>query len=307
MTEDRIYRLLRLLFILLGKLPESAAEYAAGNIGRIWFRLDKRHREVILENLFLSFPEKGELERYLLAKRVFKNIARMIFEIGWLYTLPETSVKDYFDIKGVGNLEKALEKKKGAIVLTCHMGNWELLVSVAAMTGYRTNAVYRKLDFSPADRFILETRRRFGTRMIPLRGASRKLDSILENGELVGTLLDQNVDWYKGVFVDFFGRPACTNNGLAVLALRTGSPVVPLYIVRENGKYKVEFLPEIPILVTGDRIKDIENNTQNFTNVIESIIRRYPDQWFWVHNRWKTKNYCHLQGFGKDKSKTAWQ
>ncbi|MCF8044288.1 MAG: lysophospholipid acyltransferase family protein [Desulfarculaceae bacterium] len=294
MTEDRIYRLIRLAFMLIGKLPASAAEYAAGAIGRLWFRLDKRHRRVVLENLSFSFPQMGETERILLAKRVFKNIAAMIFEIGWLYRLPRKLFEKFFDIKGIENLEQALEKNKGAIVLTCHMGNWELLVTVAAMTGYRTNAVYRKLDFAPADRFILEARQRFGTRMIPLRGASRKLDSILENGELVGTLLDQNVDWYKGVFVDFFGRPACTNNGLAALALRTRSPVVPLYIVKENGKYKIEFLPEIPLTVTGDRIKDIENNTRHFTKAIESIIRQYPDQWFWVHNRWKTKNYCLL-------------
>ncbi|MBU1696405.1 MAG: lysophospholipid acyltransferase family protein, partial [Proteobacteria bacterium] len=140
-------------------------------------------------------------------------------------------------------------------------------------------------------RLMLEERQRFGVTMIPLRGAAKKIDAILRNKNAVGTLLDQNADWYNGVFVDFFGRSACTNKGMAVLALRTKAPVVPMYIAKTDNTYVVEYLPEIPLQSTGDMIKDIENNTQNYTIAIESMVRKYPDQYFWIHNRWKTRPY----------------
>jgi len=117
----------------------------------------------------------------------------------------------------------------------------------------------------------------------------------------VATLLDQNVGWYKGVFVDYFGHPACTNNGLAKLAINSGASVVPMFIRRENGRYIHEFLPEVPVVVTNDPIKDIENNTQAFVSALESMVRQCPEQYFWVHNRWKNKPYCLLD----QKSKSA--
>ena len=108
-------------------------------------------------------------------------------------------------------------------------------------------------------------------------------------------LLDQNVDWYDGVFVDFFGRPACSNKGLALLALHTGAPVVPVFLVRDRLCFKAEFGPEMRLIQTGDETKDIEANTRHYTKAIESVIRRHPDQWFWVHQRWKTRPYCLLE------------
>ena len=124
--------------------------------------------------------------------------------------------------------------------------------------------------------------------------AARKIDAVLRDKDAVGTLLDQNADWYNGVFVDFFGRPACTNKGMAVLALRTKAVVVPMYIVKVKDHFILEFLPEIPLQSTGDTIKDIEQNTQNYTRAIESMVRKDPDQYFWVHNRWKTRPYSKI-------------
>jgi len=169
-----------------------------------------------------------------------------------------------------------------------------LLITGSIKVGYPTHGIYRKFDFKPLERLILEIRQRFGMNMIPIRGASRTIDATLRRGEVIGTLLDQNVDWYKGVWVDFFGKPACTNNGLAALVLRTNSPVVPGFIMREGDKYTIRFLPEVPVVKTGDRIKDIEKNTQNFTKAIELMVRQNPEQYFWVHNRWKTKPYSRI-------------
>lgn len=111
----------------------------------------------------------------------------------------------------------------------------------------------------------------------------------LKNNELVGILLDQNTNVAAGVFVDFFGKPACTNKGLAVLARATGVPVIPAFLAREGGAFHVEFGPEIPTIKTEDEDSDIYVNTRNYNQALESIIRRYPEQWFWVHNRWKTR------------------
>jgi len=291
--EDTIYRLIRIFVQLIGAIPRPLARSFSNFIGLLWFKLDKRHRNIVLENIRLSFGSSmADHDVRIMARQIFKNIAGILFEIGWGYNLKKDDFPSYFIFKGLENLEQALKREKGVIALTCHMGNWELLCQAVSIMGLKTAILYRKLDFQPLERFMLEMRERYGTKLIPLKGASHKIDELLASGHVVGTLLDQNVDWYQGCYVDFFGRLACTNRGFASLVMRTNAPVVPMYITREAGRYLIEFLPEVPLVITGDRTKDLEINTQNYTHAIESIIRRYPDQWFWVHNRWKTKAYC---------------
>ncbi|MBF0467373.1 MAG: lysophospholipid acyltransferase family protein [Desulfamplus sp.] len=317
MKNEIIYRILKVFMTMLGFVPRRPGKFLGDILGLIWFRVDRRHREITLENIRLSLgrtshvqdmaiqgkslkvsSEKNlvlsDIDQQMLAKNIFKNIAGMLFELGWGYLLKREEIPRYFTIKGVENIEKAHARGKGVLVIICHMGNWELLAAAVATTGYKTSILYRKFDFAPLERLILEMRQKYGTVLIPLRGASLQIEQRLSAGEVVGTLMDQNVDWYKGVFVEFFGRPACTNSGVASLVLRTRTAVVPAYIVREGFKHVMHFEPEIPLVSTGDRIKDIEINTQNYTSAIESIIRCYPDQWFWVHNRWKVKNYSVL-------------
>ncbi len=108
---------------------------------------------------------------------------------------------------------------------------------------------------------------------------------------MVGLLMDQNVAWREGVFADFFGRPACTNKGMALLALKTGAPVIPAFLIRNHSGFTAKFLPEIPLIKTGDKVKDLEANTAQYNRVIESVVRQYPDQWFWVHRRWNTRPF----------------
>ena len=274
-------------------LPMSVANFFSDTIGILWFYIDKRHRRITLDNLNHAYKnEFSSSQIRSLGKKVFKNLASILFEVGWSTHLTETQLMEYFTIKGMEHVKNAHKKGKGVILLSCHMGNFELLTTAFGRTGYKVYGVYRKLDFKPLERLILETRQRFGVQLIALKGASKKIDAILKNGDVVGTLLDQNVDWYQGCFVNFFGRPACTNNGLAAMALRTKAPIIPIYLTRKNRKFMIEFLPEIELQKTGDRIKDLENNTQNYTSVIESMVRKYPDQYFWVHDRWKTKPYC---------------
>ncbi|MBF0260193.1 MAG: lysophospholipid acyltransferase family protein [Desulfamplus sp.] len=298
MKDEIVYHILKIFMTMLGFVPRRFGRFLGDILGLIWFRVDRRHREITLENIRLSLGRsshvqgKGKLsealqvssdnnlglsdiEQLILVKKIFKNIAGMLFELGWGYRLKREDIPKYFSIKGLENIDKAHARGKGVLVILSHMGNWEFLVASIALTGYKSSAIYRKLDFKPLDRIILEIRQKYGAQMIPLRGASLHIDQKLAAGELVGTLLDQNVDWYKGVFVDFFGRPACTNSGIAKLVLRTKTAVVPAYIVREGFNHVMHFEPEIPLVRTGDKIKDIEINTQNYTSSIESIIRLY--------------------------------
>ncbi|MFA5904620.1 MAG: lysophospholipid acyltransferase family protein [Desulfobacula sp.] len=294
MNDDRIFRLLKLMVTLMAKLPWTVLIFFSDVFGLIWYKVDKRHRTVVLDNLGLAYPNKfSKFEAERLATHIFKNIAGILFEVIWAYEKPRDELFRYFSVKGAEHVENARQKGRGILLLTCHMGNFELLVAALPRAGVqKPYGIYRKFDFKPLERLMLEMRQRFGATLIPMRGASEKIDAVLRDGGEMGTLLDQNVDWYKGVFVDFFGRPACTNSGFAKLALRSKAPVVPMYTVRKGNRFLIEFLPEVPLVETGDKVKDIEINTQNYTSAVESMVRKQPDQYFWVHNRWKTKPYC---------------
>lgn len=293
MNDDHIYRLLRLLMLALGSLPMWLADFCAHLLGLLWFKHDARHRKITLENLTRAFGDQMTPDQIeILGKQVFKNIVNILFEFAWTLKFDRETFLSHFTVKGVEHVNAALARGKGVIGLLCHLGNFEMLIAGIEPVGVKGYAIYRRLDFEPLDRLIREGRRRFNLEVIPRGKSSKKAEAILKQGEIIGSLLDQSVDWYLGPFVDFFGAPACTHKGFAKLALKTRAPVLPMYTVRKNRHFTVEILPEIPLVETGDPIKDIEINTQNYTSVIESLVRKYPDQYFWVHNRWKTKNYC---------------
>jgi KDO2-lipid IV(A) lauroyltransferase len=269
------------------------AKFCSAILGRLWFKTDKRHREITLDNISQAYPsELSPVQVTILGKKIFQNTIHMIFDIAWAFRKTQEELLTYYTIKGYHNLKDALKKGRGVLLLSGHIGNFELLVAAFGHDpDFKMYGAYRKLDFYTLERLMLEERQRFGTTMIPLQGAAKKIDAILRNKDVVATLLDQNANWHSGVNVDFFNRPACTNKGFAVLAQRTNAVVVPMCIAKTDDTFVVEFFPEIPLESTGDMIRDIEANTQNYTAAIETMVRKYPDQYFWVHNRWKTKPY----------------
>ena len=147
----------------------------------------------------------------------------------------------------------------------------------------------RDLDSPLVDDFVRWVRTRSGNRVVPKRKSMRELLRTLRGGGIVGILLDQNVTWSEGVFVDFFGKLACTNKGAALLAVASGSPVIPTFIVREGGRHRIIIGREIEVVNSGERRSDVVENTFRFTRAIEDMVRRYPDQWFWIHQRWKSR------------------
>ncbi len=288
--DNFIYRMIAAVFRLLGLLPQKRARRMADAIGHAWFVLDRRHRKVAIENLTLAFgAEKSRAEIRDLAHSIFQNLALILFEIGWARHLPERKFRKYFRFYGLHHLLAASRKNKGVLVLTAHMGNWELMAMAAGRLGYSMSGVYRPLDFKPLDRYFMDLRAAYGAKLYPKANAMRKILRSLKQKELVGILLDQNTNVQSGVFVEFFGRTACTNKGLALLAVGTRTPVVPLFVLREKTGFRVDIGPEIPLLETGDREEDIRINTRLYNRALEAVIRRYPEQWFWVHRRWKTR------------------
>ena len=278
---------------MLGMLPRGVMHFFSDILGLVWYKIDKRHRTVALENIQTAYPEKfSPFGSERVVKTIFKNIAGIPFEVLWFYGKPWKTLVPCFLIKGRRHYEKTQKKGRGIILLTCHLGNFELLAAAQKAAGIKNlHAIYRKFDFLPLERLMLEMRQRFGVIMIPTGGAARKIDRILHHGGVVATLFDQNAGWYNGVVTDFFGRPACSKNSLAKLVLKSSASVVPVFMVKKNACYVVEFLPEIPLIRTGCPIKDIEVNTQNYVTAVETMVRQCPEQYFWVHNRWKTKPF----------------
>ena len=280
------------LLKLIGLVPRKLAQRMADLLGRILFSVVKKHRRIAIGNLTYAFGhEKQPQEIEKIARQVFINLVKVVFEVGWSLHLKESQFAEYFKIDGYHHIKNAFEKGKGVLALTAHFGNWELLTVIGAMIKFPIDIVVRPLDFKPLDHFILNLRTRFGGKIIPKERSIHAIIRSLHRRDIVALLMDQNVDWYEGVFVDFMSHRACTSKGLALFALKTGAPVVPVFMVRERSGFRAEFGPEIVTVKTGDRQKDIETNTQEYNRVIENFIRRYPDQWFWVHQRWKTKPY----------------
>lgn len=286
---DRIcYQAFKILFLLFGLMPASWRTACANTIGSLWFAVDKRHRGVSISNLNQAFgTEKSPREIRELARRVFQNIALIPFEVGWSYRLDAGQHKKIMRIIGLCNLRNAMRRGKGALLITAHSGNWELLPSAVQLAGFPAHVIYRPLNFKPADRYLYEYRVRFGVKMIPKKKSMRKIIRALGQKECVGIVLDQNAGYTAGVFADFLGRPASTSMGLALAALKYEAPVLTVFTYRRDGKFFVEIGAEIPLVRTGDKEKDVAENTRRYNQAIEAFVRKHPEQWFWVHNRFK--------------------
>jgi len=272
-------------------LPLSFSWKLADFLGRIWFQLDRRHRQVALSNLKLAWgDELSEDERRTIARRNFIHLAQVLLELPYLRKLNSDDLDGVVSFHGIEHFQSALKQGRGVLLLAWHFGNWELMALAFSLRYHPINIVVRPLDNPFFDNLITKIRTRGGNQLIPKRGSVRKMLRLLAAGDAVALLLDQNPAWYEGVFVPFFNEIACTNKTLSTIALRTGAPVLPAFNVRQpDGSYQVFCEPEIVLERSGDTTRDVEENTAKFNRIIETYVRRYPEQWFWVHQRWKTR------------------
>ncbi len=205
------------------------------------------------------------------------------------YITRET-LHSWADAEGLEHLERAFAQGKGVLSVVAHFGNWELMTVAVPLLARPMQIVYRPLDNPVMDNLLGWSRTKHGNTLIPKGGSGKRIIRLLRENHVIGILSDQNVDTREGVFVDFFGRPACTSVGTAVLALQSGAPVLPAFMPRmPDGRYRLIILPAVEITRTDDYESDLAVNTQRFTKVVEDMVRKYPDQWFWIHQRWKTK------------------
>ncbi|MFQ5464893.1 MAG: lysophospholipid acyltransferase family protein [Thermodesulfobacteriota bacterium] len=273
-----------------GHIPLPLALALGRAMGALAWRLDAKHRRIALDNLDLAYGDSiTRTEKEAIARGLFKGLGMLAFEFTRLPWLTREKLAGYVEMEGMERLTEALGRKKGVILVTAHLGNWELMAAWYGLMGYPVDVVVRRLDVPAVEDFVKWARTRCGNRIIFKAGSMRKLIRAVRRNQVVGILLDQNVADYEGVFVDYFGTPACTNKGPALLAAHTGAAVLPTFIVRRDGRHTIVIGEEIEMVNTGDKTSDVVENTARCTGVIERMVRRHPDHWFWVHRRWKTR------------------
>ena len=205
----------------------------------------------------------------------------------------------YHDIE---NIQNATAKGKGVLVLAAHMGNWEIGLSSASANGVDTHAVTKEIKGTTGQYVADRMRNDHGVHTIPRRNSIRDILRVLKKGGALGFVLDQNMTSDEGIFVEFFNRPACTMPGLAVIAQRSGAPVVPVQFYRDDDgiHHHVRFHPEVEWEeVSDDRDENVCHNTQRYTKILEDLIREHPEQWLWMHRRWRTQPEQTETGFGQ--------
>ena len=300
MFDALAYRILRLFVQLVSRIPLPVVQFAGKMLGTLPLLIPMSRKSAAMETLMQSFgPEMTEDGAKRLLRKIYIHFGQMFLEVPHALKLTPENAHRYVTVESEEHLLDALKKGRGVLALTGHLGNWEIESTAVAMRYGNLAVVARPMDFAPLERLVLDLRSRYGTEIIPKQRSMRKLLTSLKANKIIGVLLDQNVDWYEGAFVNFFGRPACTNKGLALVALKTGAAVVPIFSAKAgDGRYRVMIGKEVELIRTGDKIRDVEENTALFTRIIECRVREHPDQWFWFHKRWKTKNYCPLpQGY----------
>jgi KDO2-lipid IV(A) lauroyltransferase len=280
-----------LVIKVLGVLPRPLARAAAISLSRLVYIFHSRLRRVGMRNLELAFPEKTRRERARILRGEFTSLGRQLAEVCHFpkYTLENVGkvvVYDEFE-----NYERAFARGKGVLFLTAHMGGWELSAFTHSLHGHPLHIVMRPLDNVYLDRMVRRYRTMHGNMTVDKDDFVRGLLSAMKKGEVVGILMDTNMTPPQGVFVDFFGIPACTASGLARIALRTDAAVVPGFTIWDPTlrKYRLRFDPAVKLIRTGNDDADAVANTALFTRIIEDYVRRYPEQWLWVHRRWKTR------------------
>jgi KDO2-lipid IV(A) lauroyltransferase len=291
MRQRLEYALAWLIIKILGGLPRSLSRAAAVSLSWTIYLVHVRLRRVGMRNLRLAFPEKRRRERARILRGVFTSLGRQLAEVCLFprYTLENVGKVVVYD--GFENFERALSRGKGALFLTAHLGAWELSAFTHSLYGHPLHIVMRPLDNIYLDRLMRRYRTMHGNSTVDKDDFVRGLLSAMKAGETVGILMDTNMTPPQGVFVDFFGIPACTASGLARIALRSDAAVVPGFTVWDPAlrKYRLRFDPALKLIRTGNDDGDVQANTALFTKVIEEYVRKYPDQWLWVHRRWKTR------------------
>jgi KDO2-lipid IV(A) lauroyltransferase len=284
------YWLARLLLAFFAALPLSTAMrlgMALAGFGRLFPKL----RQTAERNLQLAFPELSEADRRRLLLGCFANLGRLLAVFSHFTGSNDAKLASLIEPVGLEHLVAAKDRGRGVILFTGHVGAWELTSFGLSILGHPLSFLVRRIDNPKIEELIDRKRAHQGNRSIDKRFAAREMLQILRSGGTLGILVDLNTLDREAIFVNFFGIPAATTFMVAKLALRTGAEVLPVFAPWDKSKQKflLRVGPALSFEGTGDEQEDIRRLTQAFTNVVEEYVRRYPDQWLWIHRRWKTR------------------
>lgn len=275
----------------LGILPRSVARFVGATSAAAAYYLRPPLRRAAIFNLQLAFPQWTDKERKRAVRHMIQQIGWMAGEFSQFPKYTRANIERIVVLDGYENFDAARQRGKGVLFLTGHMSAWELAPFAQALYGNPLHFLVRPIANAKIDALINRYRCLSGNRPIEKNRSARAVLRVLSEGGTVGVLSDHNTSLEEGVFVDFFGIPASTTSGLARLALRTDAAVVPGFLSwdRERRKYRLCFEPAVELSRSSDEEADVRENTQRFTRVIEDYVRAHPDQWLWVHKRWKTR------------------
>lgn len=275
----------------MGLLPRQAARAAGAGFVRFAYWLRRPLQRVSEFNLLLAFPEHSEEERQQIIRGMIRQIGWMAGEFSQFPKYTRKTIQEIVTIDGYENFDAARRRGKGILFLTGHMSAWELAPFAHALYDNPLHFLVRPVTNQRVDALINRYRCLSGNQPVEKNRSARAVLKVLSEGGTVGILADHNTSLGEGVFVDFFGVPACTTSGLARIALRTDAAVVPGFLAWNAAEkiYQLRFEPAVELARTGDEESDVLANTAKFTAVIEARVRKFPEQWVWAHKRWKTR------------------
>lgn len=285
------YVLALFLIKIFAVLPRPAAHRAARILAWCGFHLAGRQRRAGLHNLRMVFPQLTEPERIRILRGSFQNLGRLLVEFTHFPELTKGNIADHVVHDGLENYLEGLRRGRGVIFMTAHFGAWELSSFAHALYGYPLKFIVRPIDNPRVEELISNYRTLSGNVPIGRRSAARDILKALRQNEAVGILFDQNTTRSEGVFAEFFGIPAATTPAIALFAQRAGAAVIPGFLIWDEklGKHRLRLDPPVELINTGDLDQDVLENTKRFNRVLEEYVRKYPEQWLWIHRRWKTR------------------
>jgi KDO2-lipid IV(A) lauroyltransferase len=282
------YIAFRSIISLIGAFPLRTSIKIGGLFGKICVKLFPRLKKTAARNLELALPELSQTERKKIIEGVFESLGKQLGLVSHFEKITPEELLEIVKIKGEENIKKLLAQKRGLLFFSGHLGAWEVFNVLPKMLGIQLNILVRRIDNPIVENHVNSIRTKFGAVTIDKSKANRQLFRILNEGGALGILADLNVQEKEGIFVNFFGIPASTTTSIAKLALKTKAAIIPAFAVWENGNCVVYIEPEIPYEITRDK-KSVHEITQQITTKIEEYVRKYPDQWLWIHKRWNTR------------------
>ncbi len=282
----------RSLLGVIGALPFETSMRFGKALGKLIGSRFPKLQKTARRNLEIALPELSEAEKTRIIRGTFESLGRHLAFVSHFKKFKHEEFKNLIEIVGrTDNFDPEYEKGKGILFFTGHFGSWEVFNLLAPAFNIGMNLLVRRIDNALVEDYIETIRTTFGSVTLDKKKSARKMFRVLENGELLGMMADLNVQEKEGVFVDFFGVPASTTTSIAKLALKTGTGVMPAFAVWDEAKrkYVIYLEPRIAYEKTGDAEADIKKLTQDITNVVEQFVRRYPEQWLWIHKRWNTR------------------